>query len=112
MGMADRDPTDEELQAMCELVDDALENGAIGFSTGLVYTPQVNAPTEEVRRLASRLAPYGRPFVAHIRNEGRDIWGALDEFFDIGASEGSRCTSRTSRSRGRPSRGTRTGSSR
>lgn len=88
MGMADRDPTDEEFQAMCDLVDAALEDGAIGFSTGLVYAPQVNAPTEEVRRLASRLAPYGRPFVAHIRNEGREIWAALDEFFDVGASEG------------------------
>jgi N-acyl-D-amino-acid deacylase len=88
LGMADRAPTDDELEAMGDLVTDALEAGAIGFSTGLVYSPQVNASTDEVQRLAARLAPYGRPFVAHIRSEGRWLWEALDEFVDIGADEG------------------------
>jgi N-acyl-D-amino-acid deacylase len=88
LGMADRAPTEDELEEMASLVDDALEAGAIGFSTGLVYSPQVNATTAEVQRLAAALAPYGRPFVAHIRSEGRWIWEALDEFVDIGAEEG------------------------
>ena len=88
MGMAARDPDDDELAEMAGLVSEALEQGALGFSTGLVYAPQVNAGTEEVRRLASELAPHGRPFVAHIRNESDDIWTALDEFVDIGADEG------------------------
>ncbi|SFQ20765.1 N-acyl-D-amino-acid deacylase family protein, partial [Halolamina pelagica] len=87
LGMADCEPTDDELAEMAELVDDALDAGAVGFSTGLVYSPQVNASTEEVQQLAARLAPYGRPFVAHIRSEGRWIWEALDEFVDIGAEE-------------------------
>lgn len=87
IGMTDRAPTDEELVEMAELVTEALEQGAMGFSTGLVYPPQVNASTEEVQALASRLTPYGRPFVAHIRSEGRWIWNALDEFVDIGADE-------------------------
>ena len=87
LGMSDRDPTDAELDEMASLVDDALDAGAIGFSTGLVYSPQANASTEEVRRLAARLEPYGRPFVAHIRSEGRWIWDALDEFVDVGADE-------------------------
>ncbi|MEF8801622.1 MAG: D-aminoacylase [Halolamina sp.] len=88
LGMADRAPTEDDLAKMASLVDDALEAGAIGFSTGLVYSPQVNATTAEVQRLAAALAPYGRPFVAHIRSEGRWIWAALDEFVDIGAEEG------------------------
>ncbi|RAW46351.1 D-aminoacylase [Halorubrum sp. 48-1-W] len=87
LGMDDRAPTDDELEEMADLVADALEDGAVGFSTGLVYSPQVNASTEETQRLAAELEPYGRPFVAHIRSEGRWIWEALDEFVDIGADE-------------------------
>ena len=87
MGMADRPAEESEIEAMADLVTASLEAGAIGFSTGLIYTPQVTADTEEVQRLAGRLAPYGRPFVAHIRNETDDIWGALDEFVDIGDDE-------------------------
>lgn len=87
LGMADRDPTDTELAEMADLVSESLDEGAIGFSTGLIYTPGAYGDTEELRRLASRLAPSGRPFVAHIRSEGRWIWEALDEFIDIGAAE-------------------------
>ncbi len=88
MGMDDRLPTDEELEEMADMVTNALEEGAIGFSTGLIYTPHTNSDTHEVQTLAGRLADYGRPFVAHIRNERDDIWNALDEFIDIGAEEG------------------------
>jgi N-acyl-D-amino-acid deacylase len=69
-------------------VSEGLEDGALGLSTGLVYPPQVNADTEEVRTLAARLEPYGRPFVAHIRSEGHAIWEALDEFADVGNEAG------------------------
>jgi N-acyl-D-amino-acid deacylase len=88
MGMSEREPNSNELEEMADLITESLEQGAIGFSTGLVYTPQVYADTYEVQQLASRLAPYGRPFVAHIRSEGRWIWEAMDEFYDIGAEEG------------------------
>ena len=88
LGLSDRAPDEDELGSMADLVTEALEDGALGFSTGLVYAPQVNSDTEEVRTLAARLEPYGRPFVAHIRSEGRGIWDALDEFADIGAEAG------------------------
>ncbi|NHX37952.1 D-aminoacylase [Halolamina sp. R1-12] len=88
LGMADRAPTDDELAEMGDLVTEALEDGALGFSTGLIYTPCTYADTREVGELAARLAPYGRPFVAHVRSEGRWIWEALDEYVDIGADEG------------------------
>ncbi|SIR87669.1 N-acyl-D-amino-acid deacylase [Haladaptatus litoreus] len=87
LGMSDRAPTEGELNEMADLVTAALDNGAIGLSTGLIYTPCTYASTHEVQTLASQLAPYGRPFVAHIRSEGRWIWEALDEFIDIGAEE-------------------------
>lgn len=84
LGFDDTAPTADELDRMADLVSEALDDGAIGFSTGLVYTPARYATTDEVRELAARLAPYGRPFVAHIRNERREIWSALDEFVDVG----------------------------
>jgi N-acyl-D-amino-acid deacylase len=86
MGMDDREPTADELERMADRTTAALEDGALGFSTGLIYSPQINATTEELRMLVERLAPYGRPFVAHIRSEGRWVWDALDEFVDVGAA--------------------------
>jgi N-acyl-D-amino-acid deacylase len=88
LGMADRDPTGEELAAMGERVTAALEDGAVALSAGLVYPPQTYAGTDEVRAMAERLAPFGRPFVAHIRSERRRLWEALDEFVEIGAAAG------------------------
>jgi len=84
LGMDERKPTDSELEEMSNLVTESLEDGAVGFSTGLIYSPQINATTHEVQELASCLAPFGRPFVAHIRSEGTWIWEALNEFTDIG----------------------------
>lgn len=88
LGMADRAPDAAELDRMADLVTEALEDGAVGFSTGLIYAPHSNATTDEVQTLAARLGTYGRPFVAHIRSEGRWIWDGLDEFIDIGAETG------------------------
>jgi len=88
LGMDDIEPTDEAYEEMGDLVTEALDAGALGLSTGLVYSPQVHATTEELRRLAERLQPYGHPFVAHIRSERRWLWEAFDEFVDIGAEIG------------------------
>ncbi|ELY37778.1 N-acyl-D-amino-acid deacylase family protein [Natronorubrum tibetense] len=87
LGMSDRDPTDDELAEMRDLVSEALDDGALGLSTGLIYTPCTYADRREVQELAAALEQYGRPFVAHVRSEGRWIWDALDEFIDIGAEE-------------------------
>ena len=86
MGMDDREPTEAELAEMGDLVTESLEAGALGFSTALVITPCSYATTDEIRSLAGRLEPYGRPFVAHIRSERGGIWNALDEFVDVGAA--------------------------
>ena len=88
LGMDDREPTEEELAEMRSLVSTSLEEGAVGFSTGLVYTPAVYSNTKEVKTLAKELEPYGLPFVAHIRSLGRWVWDAIDEFLGIGAETG------------------------
>jgi N-acyl-D-amino-acid deacylase len=69
-------------------VAEALDQGAVGFSTGLEYSPQRHADADEVRTLAAELEPYGRPFVAHIRSYRETMWEALDEFVDVGAETG------------------------
>jgi N-acyl-D-amino-acid deacylase len=84
LGMADDEATDAELDEMADLVSEALDDGAFGLSTALVITPCSYGDTEEISALARRLEPYGRPFVAHIRSERRNIWNALDEFADVG----------------------------
>lgn len=85
MGMSDDDPTDDQIDRMRGLIREGLDDGAVGFSTGLIYTPCTYASTAEISALAEPLNSYGRPFVAHIRSEGRWIWEALDEFIDIGS---------------------------
>jgi len=88
MGMADRAPTAEELAEMRELVADALADGAVGLSTGLVYSPQAVADTDELVALAEELAAHGRPFRAHVRSEASRIWSALEELFTVGETAG------------------------
>ena len=88
LGTSDRAPDEAELDRMADLVTESLEGGALGFSTGLVYHPQLNASTHEIRTLAARLSPSGRLFVAHIRSEGRWLWEAFNEFIDVGAEAG------------------------
>ncbi|WP_436934727.1 N-acyl-D-amino-acid deacylase family protein [Halovenus marina] len=87
LGMSSATPTESELEEMENLVARSVEAGAVGFSTGLEYFPHRHADTTEVRRLAGQLSDSGLPFVAHIRSYSRDMWTALDEFVDIGASE-------------------------
>ncbi len=86
IGMDNRLPDEDELEEMADLVTESLEEGAIGFSTGLDYTPHYNSDTNELQTLASRLKEYGRPFFAHKRNYAGH-YTALDEFVDIGAEE-------------------------
>lgn len=88
MGMDEREPTDEELEEMREVIAESLTAGALGLSTGLIYRPQSNATTAELKSLCEPVAAVGRPFVAHIRSEGRWLWDALDEFADVGEATG------------------------
>ena len=88
IGMEDAEPTDEQLSEMRDLVAEAIDEGAFGLSTALVITQCSYATTEEETAPAGELSPYGCPFVAHIRSEWGDIWNALNEFVNIGATAG------------------------
>jgi len=84
MGEDDRRPTAEELAEMKELVREAMEAGAIGVSTALIYPPAVYATTEEIAALCSVAGKYGGRYYTHMRNEGDRLLEAIDEALEIG----------------------------
>ncbi|MGB4705090.1 MAG: D-aminoacylase [Candidatus Saccharicenans sp.] len=88
MGNENREPTPEELEKMKALVKEAMEEGAWGLSTGLIYQPGSFARTEEIIELAKVIAPYGGIYHSHIRNEGDGIIGAIEELIQIAEKAG------------------------
>jgi dihydroorotase/N-acyl-D-amino-acid deacylase len=82
-------PTADDLAAMGRLLDEALEAGAFGLSTGLVYPPGRYAETDEVIALARRL-PADRVYASHIRNESDGLLDAIDEAVRVGREAGCR----------------------
>jgi N-acyl-D-amino-acid deacylase len=70
MGMEMRPPKEEELEAMKREVERGMEVGCLGLTTGLRYTPQSYASTEEIIELARVVAQYGGFYASHIRDEG------------------------------------------
>lgn len=85
-----RPPTDAELDKMRSLVDRAMRDGAVGFSTGLIYLPGTFAKTEEIIELAKVAAAYDGIYVTHQRSEGDKILESLDEVFRIAREAGIR----------------------
>ena len=90
MGTELRDPTAEEMAKMKELLRDALENGAMGLSFGLIYTPSCYAKTEELKELARVAGEYKALVVAHIRNEADTLVEAVEEFLSVIKDSGCR----------------------
>ena len=88
MGYENREPTASELEEMRELVADALEGGAYGMSTGLIYTPSTFAKTDEIVELAKVLPEYGGVYFSHIRGEGETLLEAVSEAVEIGERAG------------------------
>ena len=89
LGMADATPDADELAAMGRLLDDALENGAFGMSSGLVYPPAVYSGTEEIVELACHLGPSGL-YATHMRGEGDSLLSSIAETVRIGTEGGCR----------------------
>ncbi|HET7898373.1 MAG TPA: D-aminoacylase [Flavisolibacter sp.] len=84
MGTANRNPTEEELQRMEAIVDKAMKEGAVGFSTGLIYIPGTYAKTGEVLRLAKAASRYHGVYASHMRDEGDSVTAAIAEALYIG----------------------------
>jgi len=83
IGKDDRAATPAELQAMEAAVAQAMEEGAFGLSTSLIYVPDTYASTEEIIALAKVAARYGGSYITHQRNEDDSIDESLDEVFRI-----------------------------
>ncbi|HEX6537008.1 MAG TPA: D-aminoacylase [Gemmatimonadaceae bacterium] len=88
MGDASRRPTPEELSRMGDLVEQGMRDGAMGFSTGLIYPPSTWFTTDELTMLARRAAAYGGGYASHIRSEGPKLLDALREAIAIGTGAG------------------------
>src|SRR5690349_20647257 len=88
LGYDDRSPTPAELARMQALVRQAMEDGAVGVSTALIYTPACFAQTGELIALAQAAAPYGGLYIAHLRNEGDHLLEAVDEHITVAREAG------------------------
>ncbi|MDQ3604601.1 MAG: D-aminoacylase [Gemmatimonadota bacterium] len=88
MGDENRAPTAAELEQMKRLVADAMEQGAMGLSTGMIYAPASFASTEELVELTREAASYGGGYASHIRSEGDRLVEAIREAIEIGERAG------------------------
>jgi N-acyl-D-amino-acid deacylase len=84
LGDSNRAPSAAELETMKGLVRTAMRQGAVGVSTSLQYAPAPYATTEELIALAAEAAKFGGVYATHMRSEGNDVLGALDEAIRIG----------------------------
>lgn len=90
MGFEGRKATKEEMNSMREIVEEAMQQGAVGVSSGLVYPPNVYADKDELIEICKGAAKYDGCFVVHIRNESNKSLEALDEVIDVARQSGVR----------------------
>ncbi|MBA4156245.1 MAG: D-aminoacylase [Gemmatimonadetes bacterium] len=88
MGDAERSPTPEERERMKEHVAEAMRQGAMGLSTGLIYAPTSFATTDELVELTRVAAAHGGGYASHIRSEGDQLIEAVEEAIEIGERAG------------------------
>jgi len=88
LGYADRPPTAAELDRMQTLVRQAMEEGALGVGSSLIYAPAFYAKTDELIALAKAAAPYGGSYISHMRSEGARLLEAVDELIRISKEGG------------------------
>lgn len=88
MGSSNRDPDENELKKMENLVEVAMQEGAVGLSTGLIYIPGTYSKTEEIIRLAKVTAKYNGIYASHMRSESDSIIQAINEALNIGKTAG------------------------
>ncbi|MEO8032684.1 MAG: D-aminoacylase [Gemmatimonadota bacterium] len=88
IGSINRAPTPEELERMRGLVRQAMEEGALGVGSALIYTPATFASTEELIELSKVASSYGGSYISHIRNESSQLPQAIDELIRISREAG------------------------
>jgi len=90
MGTSGKPPAGAELAKMCELVEEAMDAGAFGFTTGLAYPPQCQATTEELAALCKVVARYGGLYATHVRDNTYNVASGIREAIEIGIRSGVR----------------------
>ncbi|MCL5104901.1 MAG: D-aminoacylase [Armatimonadetes bacterium] len=88
VGLVNRDASPHEIDEMKSLASRAMEQGAFGLSTGLIYPPSCYAKTSELVELAKAVAAYGGIYSSHIRNEQGGLVEAVEEAIQIGMRSG------------------------
>lgn len=90
LGHEDREPTAAELDQMRALVKQAMEEGALGVASSLIYPPGSFAKTEELIELSKVAAGYDGAYMSHMRNEGANMLDAIEELITIAREAGIR----------------------
>lgn len=83
IGYENRPPTESEMETMKQLTREAMEEGAVGLSTSLIYVPSGHAKTEEIIELAKEVSKYNGMYISHIRDEEGDLLEAVNELITI-----------------------------
>ena len=88
MGFENREPTEDEMAYMKQLVREAMEDGAYGMSTGLIYPPGCFSFVDEISEVAKPLAEFGGFYESHMRNESDNIIDSVLETMEVGKRAG------------------------
>lgn len=88
LGEADVQPTADQLRQMQGLIRQAMQDGALGVSSALIYTPGTFAKTPELAALATEAGRCGGIYITHMRSEGNDLLGGIDETISIARASG------------------------
>ena len=83
LGYEDRAPDKDELKEMKQLVKEAMEDGALGVGSSLIYAPDFYAKTDELIELCKTASAYGGMYISHMRSEGNKLLEAADELIRI-----------------------------
>jgi N-acyl-D-amino-acid deacylase len=83
VGQVDRPPTSEELTRMKKLMATAMQQGAMGMTTALIYPPSSYAKTDELIEMAKVAGAYGGLYASHMRGEGKEVVQSVDELIEI-----------------------------
>jgi len=88
IGEDNRDPSPAEMEKMKALVKQAMEEGALGVGSSLIYPPAFFAKTNELIELSKAAAPYGGTYISHMRSEGNHLNEAVEELITIAKEAG------------------------
>lgn len=83
IGYEDRAPTDEEMESMKAMVRQAMEDGALGVGSSLIYAPAFYSSTEELIELCKVASEYDGMYISHMRSEGNRLLESIDELMRI-----------------------------